>query len=173
MRLTNRFTRVLIAGALLVGAAAVSAITITPPPPREYVCQTWVALSSDDRYSMRLILKPDGTGLGVLMLYGKTPEQFKVNSWTYEDYSLALSVRFQNREVDITQIDGVFKRRVMSYISGMLTHPERLTADWLPGPLELSFHGGQTQFRFGAWPERDLQDTLDALKKATVQRGDA
>ena len=166
-RVNNGAIKVIVASALLLGAAAGLAITIAPPPPREYVCQTWVALSTEDDYSMRVTLSPDGSGAGVLLRYDKSPEPFKVTSWNYEEYSLTLSVHFKNREIDISRMNGAFKRPVLSYISGMLPNPEPLSAKWLPGPLELSFQGGEKHFRFGAWPERDLQATVDALEKAS------
>ena len=159
----------LVSTILLVVSATCLVITVSPPPPRKYVSQTWVAFSSDDNFSIRLALQPDGTGSGVLLPYKAPPEPFNVTSWDYDVYSLTLSVHFRNPKIGISTINGEFKHRVTSYVSSMLPNPERLSAGWLPGPLELSFSRGESQVRFSAWPENELEETLKSLRGSPVR----
>ncbi len=152
--------------AVLNGADA-SAITVSPPPTRQYVSQAWVGFSTDDTYTIRINLSPDGTGAGVLVAGDEAPEQFDVTTWTLTDRALDLSVRFHNPARSVSRITGSFKVYLTSYISGMLPHPERIGASWLPGPLELSMGDGENPVRFGAWPEHELRKLLRLAKKAS------
>lgn len=150
--------------AALLTCRDASAIKVSPPPSREYVAQTWVGFSTDDLYTIRINLNADGTGTGVLILSTEAPEPFDVRTWTLDQDSLVVSVRFHSRKRSVSRIEGSFKQHLLSYTSGMLDHPERLSEHWLPGPLELSFKDGSGRARFGAWPEHELDERLHRVK---------
>ena len=157
-------------------AAVVSssgAITVSPPPEKQYAAQSWVGFSSDDGYTIRLQLVPGGTGSGVVLYYNDPPELFEVSAWRLEDYDLHLSVRFPGPILREATLDGVFKSSVLSYTTtgpsderkrGMMNaRPSEL-----PGPLELDLTIGTRRIRFGAWPEAELARRLESLRKASL-----
>jgi hypothetical protein len=149
------------------------AITVSPPPEKQYAAQAWVGFSSDDRYTIWLQLAPDGRGSGVVLYYNDPPERFEVSAWRLEHYDLHLSARFLGPTLQEATLVGVFKASVLSYTT---TGPrdegtrEMMNAPptELPGPLELDLTIGTCRIRFGAWPEAELAKRLESLRKASL-----
>ena len=54
------------------------------PMPREEVAQTWVGVSADEQYMLRLILSEDGTGSGGYIFLDEEPRTFRIPAWHYE-----------------------------------------------------------------------------------------
>ena len=141
------------------------AIQVSPLPTREYAAQSWVGFSVDDHYAIRISLTADGTGSGTLSSGSLGTEPFDVTSWALDSRALALSVHFRSRERSEARLAGRFKQYLLSYNNRMLPHPEKLTADDIPGPLEISFQDGDYRVRFSVWPEDDLNRQLRALRE--------
>jgi hypothetical protein len=162
---TSRIARRVVVGiaALLSLATTAIAIKVSPPPKREYASQVWIGFSVNDGSTLRLDLKPDGTGSGVL-LEGDERELFTVTSWTLDQYALRLSVRFTNPEIKVSQMAGKFKTYLHSYTVGMLPNPEKAYERDIPGRLELAFDG--SSIRFGLWPESELKDRIRRVSMA-------
>src|SRR5262245_41006855 len=85
---------------LAVGISAtawhsVGALTVSPPPTKEYAAQTWLGFSTDDRYCIRLQLYSSGTGAGFLVPVDGVTQQFEITSWRLDGQNLRLSVHFQ------------------------------------------------------------------------------
>src|SRR6266850_1891494 len=144
-----------------------SAITVSPLPSLEYASQAWVGFSADDRYAVRISLKADGTGSGTLLSGNLVAEPFEITSWKLESRALIFSVDFHSRERSAAHLAGRFKEHLLSYNNRMLPDPERLSANNLPGPLELTFEDGDYRARFGVWPEDDLNKRVHLLKDAS------
>lgn len=53
------------------------------PPPREEMAQTWLGWSTDELYLLRLVLLPDGTGMGGYRFLGEEARVFEISSWKY------------------------------------------------------------------------------------------
>lgn len=69
------------------------AITITlpawarkqaPPLPFEEVATTWVGLSTDEHYMVRLVLSGDGSGTGGYTFLDGEARVFRIAAWDYE-----------------------------------------------------------------------------------------
>jgi hypothetical protein len=170
MRRDNLKTVTLVVSLFLLALLAQSgatAITVSPAPDRGYAAQTWVGFSTNDAYTIRITLAADGTGSGILLSSGGDKSPFAVTSWRLDLWSLILSVNFNDHERSGSRIAGTFKAHVLSYNTGMLPHPEGVSANDLPGPLELTLENGANRVRFGAWPERELDERLQRIRNAS------
>lgn len=52
--------------------------------PFEEVATTWVGLSADERYLVRLVLREDRTGTGGYVFLDEEPRTFAISSWSYD-----------------------------------------------------------------------------------------
>jgi hypothetical protein len=136
------------------------AITVTPPPTPAYVGQIWVGFSVDDSTTLRLELKPSGTGSGVL-LTNDAAAHFRVTAWKLTGVTLDVDIRF-GTEGDTAHLTGQFTSYLVSYNTTMLPHPERVYEGKLPGPLELSCK--ELSLRVGLWPESEIQSRLKRVQ---------
>jgi len=155
----------------------VAAIVVTPPPSKQFVAQTWLGFSPDDRYMLRLQLSSSGTGQGVLMHLDGTVEPFDVVSWRLAMYDLHLEIHFKDADLQAAQLSGAIKSSVLSYTStGPLQpgDPMRKIMDpapnALPGPLELLLTIQESHIRFGAWPEKELNRRLQQLGEVSKRQ---
>ena len=87
-------------------------------------------------------------------------------------YQLHVKARFVNTGWQNAELSGFFKTHVLSYTTtGPVTanDPMNRMLDGLPtdlpGDLELNLIVGTRRIRFGAWPEPELTDRLDSLRK--------
>jgi hypothetical protein len=140
---------------------------MSPPPSREYVAQVWVGFSVDDVVTLRIELKADGTGSGVLLSGDKT-RRFQVISWNLNDDALDIAIHFADAEISASRLSGKFKTHLIAYNTAMLPHPENVYDGHLPGRLELSFGAGG--IRFGLWPESELQHRLQRARSEARHR---
>jgi hypothetical protein len=53
--------------------------------PLEEVATTWIGVSADQNYVVRLVLHADGTGTGGYVFLDEPPRIFRISSWSYED----------------------------------------------------------------------------------------
>ncbi len=157
------YFRAVVAIVATLGTAPVAAITVSPPPAREYVAQVWVGFSVDDNYSLRLDLKKDGTGAGSVLSGGES-RNIRITSWVQEGDELKIAFNFVDKDKTRGRLVGHFKTYLLSWNSNSLPHPERVHDGKLPGPLELTIEGSGT--RFGLWPEKELLELLRQLKSA-------
>src|SRR5438552_16100458 len=93
---------------VLVNCGSAAAITPSLPPSREHVAQAWVGFSVDAASTLRIDLKADGTGSGIL-LSGDEPKRFQVTAWTLKSDSLELSIHFKDPDIETSRLAGKFK----------------------------------------------------------------
>lgn len=80
------------ASLILVIVVAIAASTAWPtwarkrglPMPFEEVATTWVGVSSDEHYLVRLVLEEDRTGAGGYTFLDEEPRTFRITSWNYD-----------------------------------------------------------------------------------------
>ena len=80
------------ASLFLVIVMAIAATTAWPtwarkrgrPMPFEEVATTWVGLSADEQYLVRLVLQEDRTGAGGYTFLDEEPRTFRISSWHYD-----------------------------------------------------------------------------------------
>jgi hypothetical protein len=53
------------------------------PPPFEEIAQTWLGWSTDELYLLRLVLLPNGKGVGGYTFLGEEARVFEISSWKY------------------------------------------------------------------------------------------
>ena len=148
----------------VVQPMSASAITVSPPPAKEYVSQVWLGFSIDDRSTLRLDLQSDGTGSGVLVEYEES-RSFRITSWSLNGSALALTIEFDASKHMAQRLSGKFKTYLLSYTEGMLPHPEKVYEREIPGRLELAFEN--SVIRFGLWPEKELLARLERARTTT------
>lgn len=91
-RFGGRYGRVRTVLLLLAIILAISVTLVAPswarkrgrPMPFEEVATTWVGLSSDEQYLVRLVLQDDHTGAGGYTFLDEEPRTFHIVSWSYD-----------------------------------------------------------------------------------------
>lgn len=71
-------------GALIAMPSANWARKRGKPMPLEEVATTWVGLSTDEHYLVRLVLREDRTGTGGYVFLTEEPRTFRISSWSYD-----------------------------------------------------------------------------------------
>lgn len=52
--------------------------------PRDQVATTWIGISLDQQYVVRLVLEEEGTGFGGYSFIDEQPRHFVISSWSYD-----------------------------------------------------------------------------------------
>ncbi len=70
---------------LLVSTSSGLASKRPQPPPLDEVAQTWIGISGNQRYLIRLELHADGTGLGAYTYRADEPRLFDIPTWHFKE----------------------------------------------------------------------------------------
>lgn len=82
---SRRAILVLLLLALLTASGSTWARKRVRPLPRAEVATTWLGISSDELYRVRLTLLPDGTGVGAFTFADDPARVFTISEWNYDD----------------------------------------------------------------------------------------
>lgn len=89
----------------------------------EEVSKTWIGLSSNELYSIRLQLAVDGSGKGAYRFLNETPHSFEIQRWEYSSGKIEIKpATVQDRSFWLGPISGTVIGRTMTL--------ERKEDDW-------------------------------------------
>ncbi len=92
-------TLVLVAAIAVAGIAGEKPKKVVPPTQVE-VATTWIGLSEDGHFMLRLVLRRDGTGDGAYMFLDNNPIVFHLR-WEYQKGQIALTVKEPDAAPDV------------------------------------------------------------------------
>ena len=88
----GRIVLIVFAMLLLANRSPTCADKKPRPLTLEEIAQTWVGISEDELYLVRMSLNRDGTGQGAYVFQDEPPMVFRVVSWKYDQKSIEIVV---------------------------------------------------------------------------------
>ncbi len=104
---TNWYVKLVSAGLTLILVAAIAVAGIAGekpkkvvPPTQIEVATTWIGLSEDGHYMLRLLLHRDGTGDGAYVFLDNNPTVFHLR-WEYQKGQIVVTVKEPDAAPDV------------------------------------------------------------------------
>lgn len=155
-RLTPRACR---SSALIVPAVALSVLCVAAsgggekrmkPLTREEVAQTWVGLSEDELYLVRVDLAEDGLGSAGYVFAQEEPRLFRITSWKYVG----------------DRVEIVLSSPLLSSPHEQSLEVPRLAGKLIGNSMALTMEGRDWSRRLNLRPEADLEQRWSRLRQA-------